>query len=89
MRFSTITTGFVLFGFFIPNSIALINQPGIPLVSVSRIYILFWVVIFIFCPSSNKWNRRSGFLMESFVPHGHVTRRVVDSANDVSRWFFS
>ena len=38
------------------------------------------------CPSSNKWNRRSNLLMESFVPHGHVTRRVVDSANDASQW---
>ena len=41
------------------------------------------------CPSSNKWNRRSVWLMESFVPHLHVTRRVVDSATDVSRWSFS
>jgi hypothetical protein len=41
------------------------------------------------CPSSNKWNRRSDLLMESFVPYGHVTRRVVDSANDVSRWSFA
>ena len=38
------------------------------------------------CPSSNKWNRRSILLKESFVPHLHVTRRVADSANDVSRW---
>ena len=28
------------------------------------------------CPSSNKWNRRSVLLKESFVPHLHVTRRV-------------
>ena len=41
------------------------------------------------CPSSNKWNRRSDLLMESFVPYVHVTRRVVDSANDVSRWSFA
>ena len=41
------------------------------------------------CPSSNKWNRRSDYLVESFVPHYHITRRVVDSANDVSRWSFS
>jgi hypothetical protein len=37
------------------------------------------------CPSSNKWNRFSGYLVESFVPRYHVTRRAVDSANDVSR----
>ena len=43
----------------------------------------------LYCPSSNKWNRRSDYLMESFVPHCHVTRRVVDNANDVSRWSFS
>ena len=40
------------------------------------------------CPSSNKWNRRSVLLKESFVPHHRVTRRVADSANDVSRWSF-
>ena len=41
------------------------------------------------CPSSNKWNRRSAFLKESFAHQLHITRRVVDSANDVSRWSFS
>ncbi len=41
------------------------------------------------CPSSDKWNRRSDYLMESFAHHLHITRRVVDSANDVSRWSFS
>ena len=35
-----------------------------------------------YCPSSNKWNRRSNFLMESFVPHFQFTRRVSDSASD-------
>jgi hypothetical protein len=40
------------------------------------------------CPSSNKWNRRSVYLMESFVHHFQFTRRVVGSANDVSRWSF-
>ncbi len=37
------------------------------------------------CPSSNKWNRRSDYLMESFAHHFHIMRRVVDSANDVSQ----
>ena len=41
------------------------------------------------CPSSNKWNRGSDFLVESFVPHFQFTRRVVGSANGVSRWSFS
>ena len=41
------------------------------------------------CPSSNKWNRRSVLLKEGFVPHGHVTQRIVDNANDVLRGFFS
>lgn len=41
------------------------------------------------CPSSNKWNRRSGLLVESFVPHGHVTQRIIDNATDVSQYFFS
>lgn len=41
------------------------------------------------CPSSNKWNRRNDYLMESFAHHFHITRRVVGSANDVSRWSFS
>ncbi|MDH3669279.1 MAG: hypothetical protein OEN23_20385 [Paracoccaceae bacterium] len=41
------------------------------------------------CLSSNKWNKRSDYLMESFAHHFHITRRVVDSANDVSRSSFS
>ncbi len=41
------------------------------------------------CPSSNKWNRRSDYLMESSAHHFHITRRVVGSANDVSRWSLS
>ena len=41
------------------------------------------------CPSSNKWNRRNDYLMESFAHHFHITRRVVGSANDVSLWSFS
>ncbi len=40
------------------------------------------------CPSSNKWNRRNDYLMESSAHHFHITRRVVGSANDVSRWSF-
>lgn len=47
MKFRTIATAYILFVFFIPNSIALINKPGIPLLSVSRIYVLFWVVVFL------------------------------------------
>jgi hypothetical protein len=38
------------------------------------------------CPSSNKWNRGSDYLVESFVPRYHVTRHAAGSANDVSRW---
>jgi hypothetical protein len=38
------------------------------------------------CPSSNKWNRGSDYLVESFVPRSHVTRHAAGSANDVSRW---
>ena len=41
------------------------------------------------CPSSNKWNRVSDYLKESFVPRFQFTRRVVDSATDASRWSFS
>jgi hypothetical protein len=41
------------------------------------------------CPSSNKWNRRRVYLMESFVPHFQFTRRIADSATDASRWSFS
>ena len=37
------------------------------------------------CPSSNEWNRRNDYLMESFAHHFHITRRVVGSANDVSQ----
>ena len=40
----------------------------------------------LYCPSSNKWNRPSDYLVESFVPHCHVTRHAAGSANDVSRW---
>lgn len=47
MKFRTIATAYILFVFFIPNSIALINKPGIPLLSVSRVYVLFWVVVFL------------------------------------------
>ena len=39
-----------------------------------------------YCPSSNKWNRGSDYLVESFVPRYHVTRHAAGSANDVSRW---
>ena len=38
-----------------------------------------------YCPSSNKWDRCLVLLRECFAHHFHVTRRVVDSANDVSR----
>ena len=37
------------------------------------------------CPSSNKWDRCLVLLRECFAHHFHVRRRVVDSANDVSR----
>ena len=37
------------------------------------------------CPSSNKWDRCLVLLREYFAHHFHVTQRVVDSANDVSR----
>ena len=37
------------------------------------------------CPCSNKWDRCLVLLRECFAHHFHVTRRVVDSANDVSR----
>jgi len=40
------------------------------------------------CPSSNKWDKASLRLSECFAHQFHVTRRVVDSANGVSRWFF-
>jgi hypothetical protein len=42
-----------------------------------------------YCPSSNKWNRRRVYLMESFVPRFQFTRRIADSATDASRWSFS
>ena len=38
------------------------------------------------CPSSNKWDRSDFRLSECFARHFHVTRRIVDIANDVSRW---
>ncbi len=41
------------------------------------------------CPSSNKWDRCSVKLSECFAHQFNITRRVVDSANDVSRWSFS
>ena len=37
------------------------------------------------CPSSNKWNWFSLRLKECLAHHFHITRRVVDSANDVLR----
>ena len=37
------------------------------------------------CPSSNKWDRCLVLLRAYFAHHFHVTQRVVDSANDVSR----
>ena len=37
------------------------------------------------CPSLNKWDRRSDYLVESFVRRYHATRRAVSSANDVSQ----
>ena len=41
------------------------------------------------CPSSNEWDRYAVKLSECSAHHFHITRRAVDSANDVSRWFFS
>ena len=40
------------------------------------------------CPSSNKWDGSDFRLSECFARHFHVTRRIVDIANDVSRWSF-
>ena len=40
------------------------------------------------CPSSNRWDRCLVLLRECFAHHFHVRQRVVDSANDVSRWSF-
>ena len=40
------------------------------------------------CPSSNKWDRCSVWLSEYIAHHFHITRRVVDNANDVSSWCF-
>jgi hypothetical protein len=39
------------------------------------------------CPSLNKWDRRSDYLVESFVRRYHATRRAVGSANDVEKEF--
>ncbi len=47
MKFSTISTIYILFVFFIPNSISLVNKPGVPLISVSRLYILIWIILFL------------------------------------------
>ena len=44
-----------------------------------------WYELGYACPSSNKWDRCLVLLRECFAHHFHVTRRVVDSANDVSR----
>ena len=43
---------------------------------------------FINCPSSNKWDRCAVRLSECIAHHFHVTRRVCDIANGVSRWCF-
>ena len=40
------------------------------------------------CPSSKEWDRCLVLLRECFAHHFHITRRVVDSANGVSRWSF-
>ena len=42
----------------------------------------------LYCPSSNKWDRSDVRLSECFAHHFHVTRRIVDIANAVSRWSF-
>ena len=55
---------------------------------VTVLYSLSLALVAFVCPSSNKWNSRSDLLMESFVPHGHVTQRIVDNANDASRGSF-
>lgn len=44
MKFRTILTIYILFVFFIPNSIAFINTPGIPLLSVCRFYVILMII---------------------------------------------
>ena len=47
MKFSSIVSIYILFVFFIPSSVALVNAPGIPLLSVGRIYIFLLIVTFL------------------------------------------
>lgn len=54
MKFSTFTTIYILFASLIPSSISLVNMPGIPLVSLSRVYILFWAVMFLWFVVNKK-----------------------------------
>lgn len=42
-----ITTFYVIFIMFLPNTMYIVDQPGLPLISFKRMYIAVWVVFFI------------------------------------------
>jgi len=47
MKFSSMLSAYILFVFFIPSSVALVNAPGIPLLSVGMVYMLLLIVAFL------------------------------------------
>ena len=46
MKLSTLSKIYLYIIVFIPNSVAILNVPGIPLISVNRMYIFFWILVF-------------------------------------------
>lgn len=51
---SSIASVFIVFVMFLPNTVYLVNQPGIPLISFRRLFIAVWVVFYLFLLIKNK-----------------------------------
>lgn len=54
IRFQGLSTIYILIVFFIPNAVAIVNIPGIPLISIKRIYVFLWFLIFLVLILNNR-----------------------------------
>lgn len=50
----TIARIYLVFVMFLPNTFNLINQPGLPLISARRAFIILWAVIFVLLAAKSK-----------------------------------
>ncbi|HOP46420.1 MAG TPA: O-antigen ligase family protein [Desulfobacteraceae bacterium] len=46
-KFKHLASIYILIIFFIPNAVSVLNVPGIPLISIKRVYIVLWFLIFL------------------------------------------